>query len=95
MFTHIVLFKLKDVATTEETIEVLRSLEGNVPTLRGIEVGQDVLRSARSYDVALVTRFGSLADMEAYQAHPFHQGVLAYMRGVVESSVAVDFEPVH
>lgn len=92
MLTHVVLFKLKDEAMIEKTMAVLRSLEGNVPTLREIEVGRDVVGSARSYDIALITRFDSLAGMEAYQSHPFHQEVLAHMRTVVEGAVAVDYE---
>jgi hypothetical protein len=47
---------------------------------------------ARAYDIALITRFASLADMELYQVHPIHQEVLAHMRAVMEASVAVDFE---
>lgn len=91
--THVVLFKLKDRSpeAVERTAAVLRSMEGNIPQLRGIEVGVNVVPSPRAYDIALITRFDSLADMEAYQVHPFHQGVLAHMREVMESAVAVDF----
>jgi heme-degrading monooxygenase HmoA len=92
MLTHVVLFKLKNPATIEETVQVLRSMEGAIPELRGIEVGADVVRSPRSYDIALITRFDSMEAMEKYQVHPFHQGVLAHMRTVMESAVAVDFE---
>ena len=92
--THVVLFKLKE-PTPEiiaQTVATLRGLDGQVPELRQIEVGVDVLHSGRSYDVALITRFDSLADLEAYQVHPAHVKVLDYMRSVVAASVAVDFE---
>jgi hypothetical protein len=91
--THLVLFKLK-VGSPEaiaRAVEVLRGLDGKIAVLRALEVGADVVRSQRSYDIGLITRFDSLADMEAYQVHPVHQDVLAYMRTVLEASVAVDY----
>jgi len=92
--THVVLFKLKDRSpeAVEKTAHVLRSMEGKIAALQGIEVGVNVVPSPRAYDIALITRFASLADMELYQVHPIHQGVLAHMREVMEGAVAVDFE---
>jgi diamine N-acetyltransferase len=92
--THVVLFKLKDRSSEalEKTAEVLRSMDGKIAPLQAIEVGVNVVPSPRAYDIALITRFASLADMEMYQVHPIHQGVLAHMREVMETAVAVDFE---
>ena len=41
MIKHVVCFKLKDGGKKEEAKKVLLSMEGKVPTLRGIEVGMD------------------------------------------------------
>lgn len=92
--THVVLFKLQDRSNdnVQRAAAMLRSLAGVVPTLREIEVGVNVVVSARAYDIALVTRFDSLADMEAYQIHPRHQAVSATMRELSEAIVAVDYE---
>ena len=95
MITHIVLFKLKE--RTAENISLakakLLSMAGQVDLLRHLEVGTDVLRSERSYDVALTTRFDTLADLHAYQVHPYHANeVAAYMRSVSESVAVVDYE---
>lgn len=92
--THVVLFTLKDRTpeAVQKSAEVLRSMDGKIAALQGIEVGVNVIPSARAYDIALITRFASLADMELYQVHPIHQGVLAHMREVMEAAVAVDFE---
>ena len=92
MFTHVVMFKLKDRADLDETITRLRSLEGNVPSLRHIEVGQDVLQSSRSFDIVLITKFDDLAGMKAYQVHPHHVEVVEHMHRVAETAVAVDYE---
>jgi diamine N-acetyltransferase len=92
--THVVLFKLKDRSpeAVEKTAHVLRSMEGKIAALQGIEVGVNVVPSPRAYDIALITRFASLADMELYQVHPIHQGVLVHMREVMEAAAVVDFD---
>ncbi|WP_410769718.1 Dabb family protein [Fontibacillus sp. BL9] len=94
MIKHIVLFKLKDSSpeSIEITAGVLRGLQGKVEQLRELEVGIDVVKSARSYDIALVATFDSLDDLEGYQVHPEHKKVIEHMSQVRESQVAVDFE---
>lgn len=93
MVTHIVLFKLKDgsAENVERTAQVLRDMEGKIDELKSIEVGLDVIHSARSYDIALITKFESLEALEAYQVHPVHKKVIDHMNEVREASVAVDF----
>jgi hypothetical protein len=95
MITHIVLFKLKD--KTAESInrakDKLLSMNGRVEMLRHIEVGLDVVHSARSFDIALFTKFDSLEDLQAYQVHPYHGGDVApYMREASEAVAVVDYE---
>jgi len=95
MITHIVLFTLKE--RTPELVEQakarLLSMEGKVEMLRHLEVGLDLIHSARSADVALVTRFDSLEDLQAYQVHPYHANeVAAYMRSICSGITAADYE---
>ncbi len=94
MFTHIVLFKLKDrtPARIAEARQRLEGLRTAVETLRGLEVGVDVIHSSRSYDLALITRFDNLDGFQVYREHPAHLPVLAYLSDAAESSVTVDFE---
>lgn len=94
MIAHIVLFKLKE--PTAENIaavtEMLLSMDGKLPMLRQLEVGSDVIRSERSYDVALYTRFDSLDDLQAYQVHPYHADtVVPFMKANCAASVAADY----
>lgn len=91
---HVVMFKLRDrtPAEAERLAQLIRSMDGQIPELRRIEAGVNVVESARAYDIALVTYFDSLADMEAYQVHPLHQSVSAQMRAASEAIAAVDFE---
>jgi hypothetical protein len=95
MISHIVLFKLAD-PTAENlaaTRDKLLGMDGKIDLLRHLEVGVDVVRSERSYDIALTTRFDSLEDLQAYQIHPYHAGVvIPHMKAVCSSIVAVDYE---
>ena len=72
--------------------DVLMSMKGKIPMLRHLEVGIDLIHSERSYDIALLTRFDSLQDLKAYQAHPVHVKVAGYITEAKESNVAVDYE---
>ena len=92
--THVVLMQFQEPAPEilTKASALLRGLQGKIPELRSIEVGLDVLHSGRSYDLALITRFDSLAAMQRYQDHPEHVVVLQYLRTVLAASVAVDYE---
>ncbi len=94
MITHIVLFKLKDRSAEklEEARAVLAGLDGNVPVLRHLEVGVDVIGKERSYDIALTAKFDTLEDLAAYQVHPEHIRVKDYIVEASTGIVAVDYE---
>ena len=94
MLTHVVFFKLKDRSpeAIEVTKAVLTNMEGKIPVLRHIEVGTDILHLERSYDIALITKFDSLEDLNVCATHPVHKEVLAHMKTVLDgTSICVDF----
>ncbi len=94
MITHIVFFKLKDRSQqgVGKARDVLLGMKGKIPQLRHLEVGLDVLHSQRSFDIALLTKFDSLEELDAYQKHPAHVKVAEYMTSVRKFSVSVDYE---
>ena len=93
MIKHVICFKLKEGESAEKAREVLLSMEGNVPMLRGIEVGIDALHSPRSYDVILNVLLDDMDALTAYQKDAYHCDVVkTHMHAVVETSVAVDYE---
>jgi heme-degrading monooxygenase HmoA len=95
MITHIVFFKLGDPSPDKiaETRNRLLGMSGRIPGIRHFEVGIDVVRTERSYDLALVTRFDSLADLKAYQEHPVHAvEVVPHLKSLCTSIIAVDYE---
>lgn len=93
MVKHIVMYKLKE--PTEQNAIALQqkflSMKGKIDVLRDIESGVDVLRSDRSFDVVLICKFDTMADMEIYRTHKVHLPVMEYVKGVVEISKSVDY----
>ena len=92
MFKHIVCTKFKNKEDAKEVAKRLNTLVGKVETLRSLETGVDVLNSSRSYDLVLITTFDDIAGYRAYDTHPEHEKVRAFIKTVRESSVTVDYE---
>ena len=94
MIRHIVLFKIKDEFKEEipQLVKNFYGMKGKIEGMLDLEAGQDVLHSERSYDLALITVFDSMASFQAYQTHPVHLPVKKRMHEVRCASVACDFE---
>ncbi len=99
MFTHIVLWKLKETADGRSRDanarlmkERLEELANMMDGLRCLELNFDVTRSATSADVALYSEFESQAAYQAYADHPAHKAVAAFVRDVTEERRVVDYE---
>lgn len=93
MIKHVVCFKLNEGESAEKAKEVLLSMQGNVPMLKGIEVGVDKLHSARSYDVILTVVLDDMEALSEYQQDAYHVSVVKkHMHAVTKTSVSVDFE---
>ena len=73
MLTHVVLFRFPDLGVAAECRDRMLAMKGRIPALLDIEVGVDIVRSDRSFDLALITRHEDLDGMQAYQVHPVHQ----------------------
>lgn len=94
MLTHVVLFRFKPETTAEQAAQLeagLRALPGVINDIREFRVGRDVVRSERSFDLALVSAFDDLAAMQRYQVHPAHQEVVALVKALCAGVVAADF----
>ncbi|MBE5731944.1 MAG: Dabb family protein [Clostridiales bacterium] len=93
MIKHIVCFKLKEGESVDKAVEVLKSMEGKVPSALKIEVGKDFLHTTRSYDIILQVTINSREELDVYQKDEYHCSVVKkYMHAVVQSSVAVDYD---
>ena len=94
LIVHIVLFKMNDpsAGNIKKIIDALLRLKGRVPELLSIETGSDVVRSERSYDVALRAGFKDLDALKRYQLHPEHVRVAEMISRLCSSAVSVDCE---
>jgi hypothetical protein len=99
MVTHIVMWRLKESAhgndkTTNARLirEQLEALRGRIPGLLRLEVGLDFSATPNSADVVLATDFETREALAAYQAHPEHQAVVAFVSEAVTERRLVDYE---
>ena len=94
MILHLVCFKYKpevDPAARAQhraRLAALRTLDGIVD----LRVGEDVVRSPRSYDTGLAVTFPTRAALDAYQKNDRHVPVAQLGVSLSEHIVAVDFE---
>jgi hypothetical protein len=94
MVVHIVSFKYKTDATAAQRTEHRAKLKGlaDVGGIVDLKVGEDVVRSPRSYDTGLVVIFKDRAALDSYATNPRHVPVAQLGRDLSESIIAVDFE---
>lgn len=94
MITHTVLFKFHDThrAHLAQARDGFAALVGQVPQIRELSVGVNVVESARAYDLCLIITFDSLDDLAGYQSHPAHQVVARQVNTWSDSVLSVDFE---
>jgi hypothetical protein len=94
MLMHLVSFKYKadvDAATRalhRERLGALKGLDGVID----LKVGEDVVRSPRSYDTGLAVTFANRAALDVYQKNDRHLPVAQFGIELSEHIVAVDFE---
>ncbi len=98
MIKHIVLFKMRDDISADvkskELKEIkagLEALVGVVPTLRTMEVGLNC-NPAEKFDLALISTFDNLADLNAYAVHPEHLAVGKRIKAMLDVRACNDFE---
>lgn len=91
---HLVSFKYRadvDAATREAHCRQLAALK-DIDGVGDLKVGQDVVRSGRSYDTGLSATFRDRAALDAYQKNPRHVPVAQFGASLCDHIVAVDFE---
>ncbi|MFI3325694.1 MAG: Dabb family protein [Clostridia bacterium] len=93
MVRHLVMYKVKDKANIQKMVENFNSMKGEIAVLKDVNAHQDFLKSERSFDVILDITVESLADLEAYKAHPYHaEKIKPFVHSIIENSVSVDYE---
>ena len=94
MLLHLVCFKYKsdvDAAARSDHRTRLAGLK-DLPGVLDLKVGEDVVRSPRSYDTGLLITFPDRAALDAYQKNDRHVPVAQFGVSLSDHIVAVDFE---
>jgi len=93
---HVVLWTFKDSVgprDRESIVAAVRLLRTKVPSLRALEVGENISPArAQGYTHVLIETFDDRDGLAAYASHPEHVPVLARLREAVAQLIAVDLE---
>jgi hypothetical protein len=94
MIKHVVFFKFKpdiSAAEREAGISGLRGLPDKIDFIRTFELGEDVLRLPRSWDLVLVATYDDLDALQAYATHPDHVPVAELLKVLCDGIGSVDY----
>ncbi len=99
MIKHIVVWRLKETAHGNDKAsnarlikQKLEALQGKIDGLLRIEVGIDFSATPSSSNIALYSEFTSRAALDAYQVHPLHKEVVAFVAPAADERRMVDYE---
>ena len=99
MIVHIVFWRLHAHAAgrskRENALEMktrFEALRPLMPGLRRLDVGINFEGSDQASDVALYTEFDSREALDAYQIHPAHKEVAAFIADLRSERRVVDYE---
>lgn len=95
MVKHIVTFKLRGtaeerLATARRFRDALMALPGQIDVLETMEVGINE-NPAEDWDVVLIARVPTMADVDIYAKHPAHVAAAGLIADCKESRACVDF----
>jgi hypothetical protein len=92
MIRHIVFFKHSDAAKIKELADMLNALEEKIDFILDLEVGVDLLHSARSFDLALTITLPDIKHLNLYADHTEHIPVVEWVKANGFETKVVDYE---
>ena len=98
MIEHIVLLKLKDGVTVEQTdkmMDGLNKLKGVIPGMVEVSGGNNSSAEGKSggFNFGFIVRFKDAASRDGYVPHPEHQKLAqTLVRPIVEQVIVFDYE---
>ena len=95
MIIHIALFKFKQEipkGQVEKVMEEVRIFKDKIPQIVEIYAGKNFSKHSRGFTHAIVIKFLSSKDLDAYRAHPNHKPIADELEEMEEDSIGVDFE---
>jgi hypothetical protein len=94
MLQHYVFIKYQETVLREHIDSFCKKMLGlkkSIPLIKAMEIGQDSLRDARSWDLILIMQFDSVETLRTYQEHPEHQALMSFNNPFVAQVGSVDF----
>lgn len=94
MLQHYVFIRYAAGTSEEHVADFCRrmhALRAAIPAIRSLEIGRDILREARSWDLLLIMCFDSTEALRSYQQHPLHVSLMQFNQPHVADVGAVDF----
>lgn len=99
MIQHVVLWKLFEEANgkdKDENFELIRDglneLPALIPQIKSLSVVRNINPTDKNLDVALISTFDSLDDLQAYVIHPEHVKFGRFVATVVSLRASIDYE---
>jgi len=95
MIIHIALFKFKNEIPKEQVekaMEEVRDFKDKIPQIVEIYAGKNFSKHSQGFTHAIVIKFKSREDIDAYRAHPNHKPIADKLENMEEDSIGVDFE---
>ena len=93
MQIHIFAFRWTANATAadkERATGQIRDFAGRIPGLLEVHVGENTATNGQGFEAGGVMQFASPLALEAYNSHPLHEALLAWVSPLIEA-VEVDF----
>ena len=95
MLKHFVFPKYSSSVSQDHVDEFcvrMRAIASQIPEVVSLEIGRDILRESRSWDLMLAMEFHDVASLRAYQQHPAHLDVMNFNQPQVVEVGSIDFE---
>src|SRR5437016_4301804 len=96
MIEHIVVFKWKPEASSEDieaAMEGLRGLRAQVPGIVALTCGKNFSERSQGFGTGLIVRFADRSALDGYVPHPAHQQVVETLIAPIRAEmVVVDYE---
>jgi hypothetical protein len=94
MITYNLLIKLQEGSkeNVDKARTVLLGMQEKIEYIRDLKVEVDIRRAETSYDIALIAKFDTMADYEAYLPHPVHMEVGNQLKNMLKAAAAVCYE---
>ncbi len=87
-------FKLKDNSkdNKQRIKDIILPLKDKINVIKFYQVGINFSNEDRAYDLALVSDFDSVDDLESYAVHPEHLKVISQLKSELATTKVIDFE---